>query len=86
MSNRNTIHPCLADAWVNLGTCGGGVVDGRQYSLSQCYMEALAIDDQHTWAWVALGDTGGGLVAGQQNSEVQCYIKALEIDNQDADS
>jgi hypothetical protein len=54
VSNRNTIHPCLADAWVNLGTCGGGVVGGRQYSLSQCYMgaqlgvsEAMAATKQH---------------------------------------
>ena len=75
--------------WCNLGTCGGGVVGGRQYSRSQCFVESLEMDDQDTradLAWTSFGDLGGGRVAGQQYSKAQCYTKAVGLDNHDADN
>ena len=52
-----------AYVWCDLGTCGGGVVGGRKYSRSQCFVESLEMGDQGTHAdlaWTSLGGLGGG--------------------------
>merc|ERR1712046_460185 len=51
-----------ATAWFNLGTVGGGEVDGQRYFEKECFEKVLSLNPEHFLAWLMLGSMGGGEV------------------------
>eukprot|EP00658_Telonema_sp_P-2_P060985 TRINITY_DN49757_c0_g1_i1.p1 TRINITY_DN49757_c0_g1~~TRINITY_DN49757_c0_g1_i1.p1 ORF type:complete len:170 (-),score=47.74 TRINITY_DN49757_c0_g1_i1:38-547(-) len=73
-----------AQAWFNLGCCGGGTVKQQSYSNKQCYQQALAVDGAYSKAWDNLSNAGGGRVSGREYSKAECRALAMSTaDEQD---
>lgn len=69
-------------AWNNLGTVGGGQVNGstlfeyggiRGYSKKECIERCLELNPKNADAWYNLGYVGGGRVNGRDYSQTACY-------------
>lgn len=58
-----------AKAWCNLGTEGGGTVNGPNYREKDCFVKALKLDPGYAMA-----------LNGAKYTEKECYLKVLELD------
>ena len=59
---------------------GGVVVNGKPYSVKECYEKGWEHDPVYSGVWFSLGSIDGGLVNGQPYSAKECYGKGLERD------
>eukprot|EP00746_Dinoflagellata_sp_MGD_P044875 gnl/MRDRNA2_/MRDRNA2_20982_c0_seq2.p1 gnl/MRDRNA2_/MRDRNA2_20982_c0~~gnl/MRDRNA2_/MRDRNA2_20982_c0_seq2.p1 ORF type:complete len:388 (+),score=71.24 gnl/MRDRNA2_/MRDRNA2_20982_c0_seq2:143-1165(+) len=72
--------------WVDLGSEGGGEVNGKMYNQWECYEKALSLDPKDAIAWFNLGTGDGGKVNGQSYSGKECLEKSLTFDAEDSDA
>eukprot|EP00931_Biecheleriopsis_adriatica_P095319 TRINITY_DN6893_c0_g1_i4.p1 TRINITY_DN6893_c0_g1~~TRINITY_DN6893_c0_g1_i4.p1 ORF type:complete len:557 (-),score=122.41 TRINITY_DN6893_c0_g1_i4:66-1736(-) len=72
-------HPADSGAWLKLGRCGGGCVQGRHYDKIGCLTKVLALDPYSDSGWEELATAGGGNVNGAPWSAEQCRNRAAAI-------
>eukprot|EP00913_Durusdinium_trenchii_P000409 g376.t1 len=73
------LNPKNADAWLNLGTMGGGQVGKESYSREDCYRKCLELNGENARAWHFLGELGGGTIGGESYTAEECVVKSLEL-------
>ena len=73
-------HPDTSWAWVDLGTLGGGNVDGEYFNQENCFKKALEEDPSNGKAWNNLGVLGGCDIFQQHFNQQACFQKALETE------
>lgn len=73
----------LSTTWNNLGSIGGGMIHGQNYSKKDCFAKAAGVDPTNPKPWDNLGKYGGGEVNGKVYSKKECFLRSLHLNFRD---